>query len=64
MLGYFGIVLYASVYKANPFAAFLRTGYVSMAQFPIVVALATKNNILGMFLSVGYEKVRGPSNCT
>lgn len=58
MLGYFSVILYASVYKSSPFSDFMRTGYVAMAQFPIVVALATKNNILGMFLAVGYEKVR------
>jgi hypothetical protein len=58
VLGYFFIVLYASVYKASLFADPARTGFVAMAQAPIVYALATKNNLLGMALAIGYEKVR------
>lgn len=54
---YFGIVLYAGVYGINPFSGFKREGFVAMSQLPIIFALGTKNNILGMLLSVGYEKV-------
>jgi hypothetical protein len=56
-MGYFSIVLFASLYQSNPFKDYLRTGFVSTAQIPIVVALGTKNNIIGKFLSMGYEKV-------
>ena len=55
---YFSIVLFASLYKSNPFHDYLRTGFVSTAQIPIVFALGTKNNIIGKFLSMGYEKVK------
>jgi ferric-chelate reductase len=55
--GYFLVLLYASVYKSSPFSDPLRTGFVAMSQIPLVFALATKNNVLGMMLAVGYEKV-------
>jgi len=55
------VVLFASLYKSNPLKDYLRTGYVATAQIPIVFALATKNNIIGKFLSMGYEKVNSLS---
>lgn len=58
MLGYFFTLVYAGTYKSSPFADPQRTGFIAMSQLPIVFALGTKNNIFGMFLSVGYEKVR------
>ena len=58
LIGYFSIVLYASLYKSNPFHDYVRPGFVSTAQIPIVFALGTKNNIIGKFLSMGYEKVK------
>jgi len=58
LLGYSSVIIFASLYKSNPFQDYLRTGYVSTAQIPIVYALATKNNIIGKFLSLGYEKVK------
>lgn len=61
MLGYFFTLLYATVYKSSPFSDPKRAGFISMSQLPIVFALGTKNNILGMVLSVGYEKVRSLS---
>lgn len=57
MLGYLAIFLYASLYKSNPFTEPARAGFVALAQMPIVFALGTKNNLLGMVLGVGYEKV-------
>lgn len=57
MLGYFLVILYASIYKSNPFSDPKRTGFVAMSQLPIVFALGTKNNIFGVMLSLGYEKV-------
>lgn len=61
LICYFSIVLFASLYKSNPFHDYIRTGYVSTAQIPIVFALGTKNNIIGRFLSMGYEKVKAVS---
>ena len=57
ILCYASIVLFESIHKSNPFQDPLRTGFVSTAQLPIVFALATKNTIIGKFLSMGYEKV-------
>ncbi|KAH7912892.1 hypothetical protein BJ138DRAFT_1082687 [Hygrophoropsis aurantiaca] len=54
---YFAVMVYASFLKSNPFADPLRTGIVAMSQIPVVYALATKNNILGMFMGLGYEKL-------
>jgi ferric-chelate reductase len=56
-LGYFCIILYAGVYKGSPFRFWRREGIITMSQVPIVFALATKNNVFGMILAVGYEKV-------
>lgn len=57
LLCYSSVVIYATLYKSNPFAEYVRTGFVATAQIPIAFALATKNNIIGKFLSMGYEKV-------
>lgn len=40
-----------------------RPGWIAVAQFPLIFALAAKNNFVGFFLGVGYEKVR-PFPCT
>ncbi|KAI0320002.1 ferric reductase like transmembrane component-domain-containing protein [Amylostereum chailletii] len=53
---YAAIVLYAGFYKSNPFYHPIRAGFVAMSQFPIVVGLANKNNILSLLSNVGYEK--------
>jgi len=58
LICYSAIAIFASLYKSNPFREYVRTGFVSTAQIPIVFALATKNNVIGRFLSMGYEKVR------
>lgn len=58
LLCYLAVILFLSLYKSNPFNDYVRTGFVSTAQIPLVYALATKNNVIGRFLSIGYEKVR------
>lgn len=58
LLCYSAIIIFASLYRSNPFREYVRTGYVSTAQIPIVFALATKNTIIGKFLAMGYEKAR------
>ncbi|KII85327.1 hypothetical protein PLICRDRAFT_56591 [Plicaturopsis crispa FD-325 SS-3] len=55
--GYFGILLYASLYKSSLFTDPLRTGFVAMSQIPFVVAFATKNNLIGMLIGAGYERL-------
>lgn len=54
---YFGIIMYAGLHKSNPFTDPVRAGFVAVSQLPVVIMLATKNNILGMLISVGYEQV-------
>lgn len=58
MATYFVIIMYAGLHKSNPFTDPVRAGFVAMSQVPVVVLLATKNNVLGMFIGVGYEQVR------
>jgi len=50
-------MLYAGLYKSSPFSDPVRAGWVSVAQIPFVIALATKNNILGYLLGFTYEKL-------
>ncbi|KAI0055985.1 hypothetical protein BV25DRAFT_1865522 [Artomyces pyxidatus] len=54
---YFGVILYAGLYRSNPFTDPIRAGYVAMSQIPLVVALALKNNWLSWLTGVGYEKL-------
>lgn len=51
------VLVYAGFLRSNPFADPLRTGFVAMSQIPVVYLLATKNNLLGMFVGLGYEKL-------
>lgn len=54
---YFGILLYGTFYKSNVFSNAVRTGYLAVSQIPVVVVLGTKNNVIGMLLGMGYERV-------
>jgi ferric-chelate reductase len=54
---YSGILHYLSLYKSNVFTDPERTGFVAMSQIPVVFAFATKNNLLGTLIGLGYEKV-------
>jgi predicted ferric reductase len=54
---YFVALVYAGFLQSNPFEDPLRTGFIAMSQIPIVYLLATKNNILGIFIGLGYEKL-------
>ncbi|KAG8221543.1 ferric reductase like transmembrane component-domain-containing protein [Butyriboletus roseoflavus] len=58
VLGLYAVILiYASFLESNPFKDPLRMGIVAMSQIPIVFALGTKNNIIGMCIGLGYEKL-------
>ena len=48
---------YATLYKSNIFTDQTRTAWVVIAQLPFLFLLAQKNNILGLLLGCGYEKV-------
>ncbi|EEB88280.1 hypothetical protein MPER_13966, partial [Moniliophthora perniciosa FA553] len=41
----------------NPFADPDRYGWIAVSQYPVALALAAKNSVLGGFLGVGYEKL-------
>ncbi|KAI8973127.1 incomplete iron reductase [Trametes punicea] len=56
-LSYFAILLYAGLYRSNPLTQPIRMGYVAASQIPIVVALGTKNNVVGMLIGFGYERL-------
>lgn len=58
MAGYFAAMCYAAFYKLNPFSNSIRVGLVVVSQIPFVYAFATKNNVIGLLVGVGYEKVR------
>ncbi|KAJ6477172.1 hypothetical protein C8R47DRAFT_985102 [Mycena vitilis] len=56
--GWLGAVSYPSIYRsAGPFTDINRYGFIAAAHLPFIVAFATKNNILGLLLGVGYEKL-------
>lgn len=55
---YFVVLLYPSFYRSSPFTDPLRAGWVCVGQLAFVFALAAKNNLVGVILGYGYEKVR------
>ncbi|KAF8443883.1 ferric reductase like transmembrane component-domain-containing protein [Boletus edulis BED1] len=57
MAGYTAAVFYAAFYESNPFSYPKRAGWVTASQIPFVYALATKNNVIGLLVGVGYEKL-------
>ena len=57
LVAYGLIVIYACLYRSNPFTEYDRTGYIAVSQVPIVMALAGKSNWLSWLSGVGYEKV-------
>ncbi|KZV76839.1 hypothetical protein PENSPDRAFT_679856 [Peniophora sp. CONT] len=57
ILTIFIVLAYTGFYKSNPFSNPVREGFIAMALFPLVVALACKNNILTWLAGVGYEKL-------
>ncbi|KAI6044553.1 ferric reductase like transmembrane component-domain-containing protein, partial [Pisolithus marmoratus] len=57
MAGYAAMVFYCGFYKSNPFTDPLRAGWVVTSQIPFVYIFATKNNVVGALVGVGYEKL-------
>lgn len=55
MVSYFGVLLFASLWHSSLFTDPVRTGFVAMSQIPVVVALATKFNLIGMVTDVAYQ---------
>ncbi|KAF9450866.1 hypothetical protein P691DRAFT_429417 [Macrolepiota fuliginosa MF-IS2] len=57
LTGYFWILIYATFFNSNFFVDYNRVGWISVAQLPFVMAYATKNNVLGTLLGMGYERL-------
>lgn len=50
-------ILFVVFFSSDPLADPARLGDIAVSQIPFVVALGTKNNIIGILLSKGYERV-------
>lgn len=50
-------LVYATFYQSNIFTDQTRTGWVVISQLPFLFLLSQKNNVLGLLLGYGYEKV-------
>ncbi|KAF9239987.1 ferric reductase like transmembrane component-domain-containing protein [Melanogaster broomeanus] len=57
MAAYTVALLYVGFYQSNPFIDPMRAGWVAVSQVPFIYALATKNNLIGILVGVGYEKL-------
>ena len=55
---YFAAVVFVAFYHDSPLSHPQRLGYIAVSQIPVVFILGTKNNLVGYFVGVGYEKVR------
>ncbi|KAI0794897.1 hypothetical protein C8Q75DRAFT_803744 [Abortiporus biennis] len=51
------IMIYGVLYKSNPFTQPTRAAYVAISQIPVVILLASKNNLLGMLIGFSYERL-------
>ena len=64
---YFGLLLFAALYKSSVFKDPRRAGWVAISQIPVVYVLATKNNVLCVAWGTAYDRVwlisSGPSDC-
>ena len=58
MLGYIGVIAFVALNDNDPILGPDRLGYIAISQIPVVIALGTKNNVVGMLLGMGYERVR------
>ena len=54
---YSAIMLYAGLFRSNPLSEPVRAGFVAVSQIPVIVILGTKNNLVGMLIGFGYERV-------
>ncbi|KZT71155.1 hypothetical protein DAEQUDRAFT_810137 [Daedalea quercina L-15889] len=57
LLSWFGIMLFAGLFNINPFLYPGRAGIIVYSQLPLVFALGTKNNVIGMLIGQGYERL-------
>ncbi|THH07211.1 hypothetical protein EW145_g3533, partial [Phellinidium pouzarii] len=52
-----GMIIVVFIDGGNPLASPARLGYIATSQIPVAVALGTKNNVVGMLIGMGYEKL-------
>ena len=57
LMGYFGVMLYAGLFMSNPLSDPIRAGFLAVSQIPAIVLLGTKNNLVGLLIGFGYERV-------
>ncbi|KAK7052300.1 iron reductase [Favolaschia claudopus] len=58
LLAYLSVLIYPfSVATAGPFVDLDRAAWIAISQVPLVVLFASKNNLLGMMLGMGYESL-------
>ncbi|KZT06668.1 uncharacterized protein LAESUDRAFT_653145 [Laetiporus sulphureus 93-53] len=56
-LAYTVVLLYAALIDVDLFKSPARLGEVAASQFPVIYILATKNNVFGTLVGLGYEKL-------
>jgi ferric-chelate reductase len=57
LLAYFGVLIYNGTFRTSPFTDPRRPSDIAVAQLPLLIAFAMKNNILAVLSGMGYEKV-------
>lgn len=63
MVAYFITMCYAGFFESNLFSDPVRMGWVAVSQLPVVLVLATKNNVVGILIGACYTRVRGAHVC-
>lgn len=58
LVGYTVLMLFVGFDGGNPFVQYIPAGWIGASQLPVAFLLGTKNNLLGVLLGRGYEKVR------
>ncbi|RPD56546.1 incomplete iron reductase [Lentinus tigrinus ALCF2SS1-7] len=57
LVSYSAIMLFAGLYMSNPLSEPVRAGFVAVSQVPVIVILGSKNNLVGMLIGFGYERL-------
>ena len=52
-----GLTTVLAIQNGNPLSSPVRIGWAAVVQIPVTVALGTKNNVIGMLVGVGYERL-------
>lgn len=58
MVAYFITMCYTLFFMSSPLTQPVRAGWVAVSQFPVVIVLATKNNLVGILIGACYSRVR------